>query len=312
MQRSRKARLSRRAVLYGLAASGLTLQRPWAASADTKPDESIAAIGFDGATILMSQGQFWRRDDKAGTWVAASAQNTAAIAALATHSARPGLVLAALRTGGVIRSDDGGSTWRKTGSGLPKKAAAALTIASDDPKTVYVAVRDDGLWRSSDDGATWEFVMDCPFQDHRARDVLTLASVNIKSGMGGVWVYAGTELGLTRVPDCFCRWQGVDDPDAMAALASGKQPTPAQPLPANHALMSIASAPLRPQTMFAGLTSGIWKSTDAGVRWTKIGDAPARHLAVNPLDPDHVIAATETSIQSSRDGGNTWSALATA
>jgi hypothetical protein len=33
--------------------------------------------------------------------------------------------------------------------------------------------------------------------------VKVLASVNIPTGMGGIWLYAGTAEGLVRNPDCF-------------------------------------------------------------------------------------------------------------
>ena len=62
--------------------------------------------------------------------------------------------------------------------------------------------------------------MDRPYEDGAERDLLTLASVNAETGMGGIWIYAGTERGLTRLPDCLCRWQEVQPGDAMAA-ASG-------------------------------------------------------------------------------------------
>ena len=51
--------------------------------------------------------------------------------------------------------------------------------------------------------------MDRPWLDDAERELLSLASVELETGMGGIWIYAGTEVGLTRVPDCFCRWQDV-------------------------------------------------------------------------------------------------------
>lgn len=42
--------------------------------------------------------------------------------------------------------------------------------------------------------------------DARERNLTALASVDVATGMGGSWIYAGTELGLTRVPDRSRRW----------------------------------------------------------------------------------------------------------
>ena len=46
--------------------------------------------------------------------------------------------------------------------------------------------------------AKWTRVDDGP-----GGEVKVLASVNIPTGMGGIWLYAGTAEGLQRNPDCF-------------------------------------------------------------------------------------------------------------
>ena len=306
--------LSRRDVMTGLASlSGLALLGPpCAAMAGTMPFQTVLAIAFDGPVLILASNRFWRSSNGGASWVVVSDQDAAAVTALATHPARPGCVYAALKTGGVIRSSDGGASWHRVGDGLPAASANAITIAAQHPDTAYVAVEGDGLWASKDAGGSWDFVMDRPYLAKAEHDILTLAGVNIASGMGGEWVYAGTELGLTRVPDCFCRWQGVEDPDALAALVNKTPTVPAQPLPAGQPLLSLALAASVPATLFAGLQSGVWKSTDAGLIWAQVSDHPAPHLAVNPTDPNHVIAAADGAILSSRDGGLTWSAPAAA
>ena len=39
--------------------------------------------------------------------------------------------------------------------------------------------------------------------DGPAGEVKVLASVNVPTGMGGIFLYAGTGEGLLRSPDCF-------------------------------------------------------------------------------------------------------------
>jgi len=39
--------------------------------------------------------------------------------------------------------------------------------------------------------------------DGPAGEIKTLASVNIPTGMGGIFLYVGTGEGLQRNPDCF-------------------------------------------------------------------------------------------------------------
>ena len=53
------------------------------------------------------------------------------------------------------------------------------------------------LFRSSMDGArSWERVDDGP-----TGTMYTLASVNIPTGMGGIFLYAATDQGLVKGPD---------------------------------------------------------------------------------------------------------------
>ena len=203
-----------------------------------------------------------------------------------------------------------GQAGRRRPAVCPGGPVKALAIAAEDPEAVYAAVQGDGLWASKDAGQSWQLAMDRPFEDGAERDLLTLASVNAETGMGGIWIYAGTEAGLARVPDCFCRWQDVQPGSAMDAFVAGETPPPSRPLPGGggEAVRSLAAAPRDGSPIYAGLTSGLWKSTDAGVNWARVHGAPTRLVAVNPGDPDHVVAVTDAGILTSRDGGLTWTA----
>src|SRR5690606_11532157 len=157
---------------------------------------------------------------------------------------------------------------------------AALAVAAAAPDTIYAAVAGDGLWRSEDAGTSWSFVMDRPWIAEAEREVLALASVNLASGMGGIWIYAGIDIGLTRVPDCFCRWQDVVAGDAMDALVAGDAPPPQAPLPAGEPVLALASAHSAPERLRAALPSGLWASADGGVTWSRQSDLRATALAI--------------------------------
>ena len=266
-----------------------------------------AALTFDGDAIILATDEgLWRSEDGGTEWTPLSSDPGSKVEALATHPDRPGRLLAALEAGGVALSEDGGASWAQAAAALPDLPTAALTVAAEKPDTIYVAVAGDGLWQSQDAGATWTLAMDRPWLEDAERDLLALASVNSPSGMGGIWVYAGTEVGLTRVPDCFCRWQDVQPGDAMDALAAGEAPAPVAPLPPGEAILDLALAPAAPEVIQAATPSGIWRTEDAGVKWTQTSTTPALALAVDPLNPDHVVAATDDGILTSQDGGLTW------
>jgi photosystem II stability/assembly factor-like uncharacterized protein len=304
--------LSRRKLLAGLgAAASLSLLRPKAGGAAEHPKGPVTALVFDSGGLVLAADGFWTSADGGATFAPAAGRAASAVTAMATHPARPGVIYAAHAAGRLTRSDDGGRTWHDAGAALPQARTDAVAIAAHDPDMIYVAVRGDGLWTSKDAGASWEFAMDRPFTDGVEHDVLALASVSSPSGMGGFWIFAGTGIGVTKVPDCFCRWQEIGKDGAMDALVAGQAPTPkaGTRLP-REPVTGLALAPSVPNVLFAGLPSGIWKSADTGESWQLLSGALASPiLAVDPRDPHHIVgAASDGTILSSRDGGLTWAA----
>lgn len=302
-------RLSRRAFLSAMAAGAGLIGLPFSLRA--APGATGAAIAFDGDALIMARNTLYRSDGSGG-WKELSAPAAGSIVSLATHPDRPGRIVAGLSSGGVALSEDGGHRWEARSQGLPGAPVTAVTVAAAEPDIIYAAIHGDGLWKSEDAGRSWALAMDRPWLADSERDLTALASVDLATGMGGIWIYAGTELGLTRVPDCFCRWQDVQPGDAMDALASGK-PAPSQaPLPEGETVNGLVSAVSRPTRLYAALPSGIWKSQDAGVVWSQMSTATALAVAVHPTNADHVVAITGDGLVESRDGGANWTALARA
>ena len=302
--------LSRRSFVGAAVAGVGLLALPPALRAGTAEEAPVHALAFDGDALLVVRQTLSRSDDGGASWTSEPAPEAGGILALATHPDRPDRVIAGLATGGVAVSEDGGGSWETRNEGLPDEAVIAIAVAAAQPDTIYAAIRGDGLWRSEDAGRTWTFVMDRPWLAEAEHDPMALASVNLASGMGGIWIYAGTEAGLTRVPDCFCRWQDVQPGDAMDALASGAEAAPEAPLQSSEPIHALVSAPSAPKTLYAALPSGVWASQDAGIVWARVRAASATAIAVHPTDPKHIVAALDGGLMQSRDGGATWTALA--
>ncbi|MFN8583282.1 MAG: hypothetical protein U0163_20190, partial [Gemmatimonadaceae bacterium] len=78
---------------------------------------------------------------------------------------KPWTIISGSREGGIYKSTDGGTTWRKLGGGLPDqlfgKSNVAVTPAA--PNRVYAIIEakpGPGLYRSDDVGETWTRVSD--------------------------------------------------------------------------------------------------------------------------------------------------------
>ncbi|HEX8243824.1 MAG TPA: hypothetical protein VF541_10020, partial [Longimicrobium sp.] len=78
---------------------------------------------------------------------------------------KPWTIISGAREGGIYRSTDGGTTWRKLGNGLPAglfgKSNVAVTAAN--PRRVYALIEASpggGLYRSDDGGESWRRVSD--------------------------------------------------------------------------------------------------------------------------------------------------------
>jgi len=131
------------AMLGGAAVAALMPLRP--AKAEGR---AVSALVFDG-DALVSAGAQIRRHDPSGGADARLATPRAPIRALACHPGRPGRLYAAPVGGGILRSDDGGMSWRTAQAGLPAGQAAALAIAAGAPETARGSPRPSARsWRS--------------------------------------------------------------------------------------------------------------------------------------------------------------------
>ena len=101
---------------------------------------------------------------------------------------------------GVFKTRNGGASWAAVNRGLAGLDVHGLALDPREARKLHAAVRGpgEGVYRTTDGGEKWVRVDDGP-----SGEVKVLASVNIPTGMGGIFLYAGTSQGLLRSPDCF-------------------------------------------------------------------------------------------------------------
>lgn len=162
------------------------------------------AVTADGRTLFLgAHAGLFRSEDGGRSWqpVALPSKHPQVdVMAVTAHPEDTRTAYVATHEAGVFKTTDGGKGWLEVNTGLGGVDVHGLAIDSREPQKLHAAVRDqgEGIFRTTDGGAKWGRVDDGP-----GGEVKVLASVNISTGMGGIFLYAGTAAGLQRSPDCF-------------------------------------------------------------------------------------------------------------
>lgn len=167
----------------------------------------VHALTMDssGQTVFLgAHTGLFRSSDDGRSWSKVPVSNKHAhidVMDIAPDPREPTTIYVATHEVGVLKSIDGGKTWREVNSGLKGLDVHGLAIDPKAPATLHAAVRGenvDGFYRTTDGGSKWTRVDDGP-----EGEIKVLKSVDLPSGMGGIFLYAGTSTGLRRSPDCF-------------------------------------------------------------------------------------------------------------
>jgi photosystem II stability/assembly factor-like uncharacterized protein len=231
-------------------------------------------------------------------------------------------VLLATDRGGVLVSNDGGSSFRPTNSGFSARQITSYVEDIRQPGTLYVGLVNDKAWGgvfvSSNGGLTWT-QKSAGLEKH---DVWSLGQAADGT------LFAGTRHGIYRLNGEL--WSKVDrvsltlpvtevSPPAKPATVKKGAKTTAKAAPATKKPVKPVEQPFDGTVyaftrdgdrMFAATSSGVLRSTDSGQNWV---------LAANPEgSPWYSISAAKSMIFTSSlsrtslstDGGQTWAAVA--
>jgi photosystem II stability/assembly factor-like uncharacterized protein len=206
--------------------------------------------------------------------------------------------------GGVVRSDDGGRTWRVQNTGMPQTAATHILREPDG--ALYVTGFGRGVFKSIDGGEHWALKSSGiegahPLAWRLARDRKgTLYLVVARRSDDGSFGNPG-DGAVYRSTDGAERWvrmrlpQGVNGPSGLAVD------------PEDPARLYLAAwGRSMPQGAEDG---GIYLSTDAGGTWRRVlaQDQHVYDVTIDPHDPRVLYAAGfEASAWRSSDRGLTW------
>lgn len=231
------------------------------------------AVTADGALLAGTYpyGQVLRSLDGGRSW-ASAVQMPGAIAVHALFRASDGVLYAGtFPEGDVFVSENGGDTWNPTANltdpGDPTYPdATGVHAFCEQGGAIYAGTAPGGkVYRTNDRGAYWSVTGALPPLPRTGSPIVTLAL----GGAGGTTLLAGTSFwtGLYASANGGLSWQSRG-----AFFANGVQVT---------AVTINAPSPGAGSDLYAGLwgqghgsAPGVFRSTDGGFTWTRIGILP--------------------------------------
>jgi len=242
-------------------------------------------------------------------------------------------VYVASASGGVFKSVNAGTTWTPIFDNYASASIGDIAVFQANPRIVWVGTGEannrnsvawgDGIYKSTDEGRTFRNVG--LRTTHQIARVVTHPSnpdIVYVAAIGHLWGYTG-DRGLFRTSDGGATWTklGGGLPNDGRTGATELVMDPSNP----SVLYTAFYHRLRKPWTFTsgGPNGGIFKSTDAGATWKKLGsglpNGPTGRigLAISRQNPQILMAIVEaeqtndlarpgSGIYRSEDGGNSW------
>jgi hypothetical protein len=247
-----------------------------------EPARLYAAVGMTKAqknSSIPTDSGLYRRDAD-GRW-RHFGPRILGVTSVAVQPGAPEVMLVA-SADGVVRSVNGGGSWRKT-TGWQVADVRSLAFDPSQPSRVYAAT----LWgpiRSVDGGATWTLAQN-------GLTELYSQTVVADRGRSGR-VILGTAAGVYVSTDAALSWRRVPSPSTT--------------------ILRLAQSEVDPRLVVAGSQHrGAWLSRDAGETWTATdpGTENSNVYAVALHRREAAIMAIggwERGVRVTVDGGATW------
>jgi photosystem II stability/assembly factor-like uncharacterized protein len=220
------------------------------------PNKNIV-INNAGDILVGSYGWgIWRSTDDGTTW---TQQNSGLghIYIKSMYIAENGFVYAGTIGGGIYRSIDNGESWQQVG--LTSAYVKALEIS---PSNGFLFASTAGMSRSTDSGLIWTTI----------NNGLSASDIKIIAIKSDGTIFAGCGISNWAYPNP-CIYRSTDDGNSWSVIENGIQRHDVQGI-------SIDGA----GNVYASNYYGVYKSTNNGDFWFKIGDPlGAGKLAFNSL-----------------------------
>jgi len=184
---------------------------------------------------------------------------------------------------GVFKSTDGGNTWARALSGLPKKGIYALATSPNyaSDQTLFAGMWEGGVYKSTNGGASWAGASS-------GLGNLRVWAVALSPAFGtDQTLFAGTDGGLYRSTNGGASWAQLTNTIGTRRITS----------------IALSSEFATDRTLYVGSNNGgVFRSTDGGATWNAfvngLGHTYVQALGISPGANPTVFAGTV--------GGSVW------
>ena len=168
----------------------------------------------------------------------------------------------------------------------------SIIVDPNNSTTYYSGAPAGGIWKSTDSGSTWTVLTDDLPQigvsgiaiDYANANIIYIATGDDDAGDSySVGVFKSIDGGLT--------WNAT-------GLNPGNSP---------YSMNDIYIHPTNSNILWVATSSGVYRTTDAGINWTNTLSGNIKDIKIKPGDPNVVYAVSQSTFYTSLDGGITFS-----
>ncbi|HMF53815.1 MAG TPA: hypothetical protein VK593_05660 [Edaphobacter sp.] len=264
----------------------------------------------------------YRTSDSGKTWIRTTGPELIVNDVYINPSDTNRIMLATDR-GGVLVSNDGGSSFRATNQGFSSRQITSYVEDLQHPGTIYVGLVNDKAWGgvfvSANGGLTWT-QKNSGLEKHdvfslgQASDGTLLAGTRhgIYRMNGDLWTKVdkvSLELPVTEPPPPVAKPVTVRKKGAPVRKVAPKA-APATKKPAPKPFDGTVFAFARDgEQIFAATSDGILKSVDGGQSWTIVTDPQGHIWYAIASSKSSIFSASLSKASFSADDGKTWASV---
>ena len=267
-----------------------------------KESESVVSIALHptNANILYvaTNDAVYKSRDGGGTWERFPSFSARRVTTLAIDPLLPATIYAGTMGDAVYKSPDGGQHWLPHNVGLKEHVSFVnqFVFHPSLSEKIYIATT-VGAFYTKDAGREWEERMNGMKEVH----IVTSIAINPKDP---TILFGGTTGGMYRSDDAAMSWKRINnglipESELMASMALG--------------VNAIEIDGTNPNVIYAGTTKGLFRTTNKGEQWERIGqslsDPFISSILLHPTEPSQLYVGGPKGVWKSSDGGKTWQAV---